>query len=47
MVGSLSRGEVREWSNRAVSKTAVPGGYRGFESHLSANNQPAILSEAT
>ena len=27
------RGEVREWLNRAVSKTVVPKRYRGFESH--------------
>ena len=26
-------GEVREWLNRAVSKTVVPFGYHGFESH--------------
>ena len=28
-----ARGEVREWLNRAVSKTVVPKRYRGFESH--------------
>ena len=28
-----SRGGVPEWSNGAVSKTVVPSGYRGFESH--------------
>ena len=27
------RGGVPEWSNGAVSKTVVPYGYRGFESH--------------
>ena len=24
---------MREWPNRTVSKTVVPHGYRGFESH--------------
>ena len=24
---------MREWPNRTVSKTVVPSGYRGFESH--------------
>ena len=27
------QGEVTEWSIVAVSKTVVPSGYRGFESH--------------
>ena len=29
----LSSGGMREWPNRTVSKTVVPHGYRGFESH--------------
>ncbi len=42
------RGEVPEWSNGAVSKTVVPYGYRGFESHplrhlvLVSENHPEL-----
>ena len=38
------RGGVREWLNRAVSKTVVPYGYRGFESHPHRQPPCAIKS---